>query len=89
MPAPEPGTVFFEEYEGRTLAYFQRYFWSGRFAHRAARASAMLGRMKVGTWRCQWCWEDLETHKRTDAQYCSEGCRKRAARARRADRLLP
>jgi hypothetical protein len=44
--------------------------------------------LRAKTWRCLWCRDDLQAWRRADAQYCCEGCRKRAARARRVSRTL-
>ena len=87
MPGPEPGTVWIEECDGRLVAMMECYFWTGNVGNRAKRASTMLRRVKQGTWSCRWCGDDLPDFRRTDAQYCSEGCRKRAARERRNARL--
>lgn len=84
MPAPEPDTLWFEEYDGQVVANFQRYFWTGNVAHRKARAIAIMRRMRRGDWLCLWCGETLPDYKRADARYCCEGCRKSAARGRRA-----
>lgn len=86
MPGPEPGTVWIEEWDGRLHAMFQCYFWSGNTGNRAKRANAMLRRVKQGTWVCRWCGDELPDYLRVDAQSCSEGCRKRAARERRERR---
>lgn len=86
MPGPEPDTVWFEEFEGRLLATFEPYFWTGNVGNRKSRAVAMLKRILLHDWTCLWCGDDLPEWRRADACYCCEGCRKRAARQRRAQR---
>ncbi|WP_372572677.1 hypothetical protein [Ruegeria jejuensis] len=51
-----------------------------------ARIKAVMRRYRNGTWCCNWCCAPLPDYKRRDAHYCSEGCRKRAARYRRIAR---
>lgn len=87
MPGPEPGTVWIEEQEGGFVAMAECYFWTGNLGNRIKRAKAMLRRVKSGTWVCRWCGDELPDYLRVDAQYCSEGCRKLAARQRRNNRL--
>lgn len=86
MPAPEPGTVWFEESPSGSLSVvFQRYFWTGKAGNRLRRARRLLMNHRRG-WFCLHCGEEVETHKRADAVYCTERCRKLAARQRRAER---
>lgn len=89
MPGPDPEGVYFEEYDGRLIANYFPYFWSGNEGHRRARAIAMLRRMARHDWKCRWCLEPLPEWRRADAQYCREQCRKRAARWRRTHRGTP
>lgn len=84
MPAPEPDTLWFEEYDGQVVANFHRYFWTENVEHRKARATAILRWLRWGDWLCPWCGEALPDYKRAGARYCCEGCRKSAARRRRA-----
>lgn len=86
MPGPDPHAVWFEEYDGRLLASFEPYFWTGNVGNRKARAIAILKRIAWHDWFCRWCGNDLPEWRRADALYCSEGCRKRAARYRRRAR---
>ena len=67
---------------GRPLTH-EGYLWSNSSQNRFKRAVTILRRLQRNTWRCAWCWEDLQTWRRSDARYCCEGCRKRAARQRR------
>jgi predicted SprT family Zn-dependent metalloprotease len=87
MPGPDPNTVWFEEYEGRLLATYEPYLWSGNVGNRKARAVAILKRLVWHDWFCRWCGDDLPDWRRADARYCCEGCRKRAARQRRQNRV--
>ena len=87
MPGPSPNTLWFEHWDGRLVATYPAYFGTGNVGHRKARASAIMKRMAITTWRCRWCWDDLPVWRRADARYCCEGCRKRAARLRRKDRV--
>ncbi len=86
MTGPEPDTLWIEKYDGRLLATYQPYFWTGNVGNRKARAIAILRRMVRGDWRCHWCLDDLPTWRRADARFCCESCRKKAARLRRKDR---
>ena len=83
MPGPEPNTIHFEKYDGQPFTYFVQYPWPGKSRHRNKRASTITARMHNGTWRCNWCWDAVPEWRRADAEYCCEGCRKRAARKRR------
>jgi len=86
MPGPIPNALWFEEWDGRLSAVYERYYGTGNVANRQARARAIMRRMARGTWYCSWCADDLPVWRRADAQYCSERCRKKAARSRRAHR---
>ncbi|MCR9140133.1 MAG: hypothetical protein NXI27_29380 [Alphaproteobacteria bacterium] len=50
------------------------------------RRAEKLARKYVRGWHCEGCNEVMPVWKRVDATYCSETCRKRAARQRRAQR---
>lgn len=86
MPGPDPHALWTEEYDGRVSVSFESYYSTGKDGHRKARAIAILRRIIRRNWHCDWCAEDLPEWRRADARYCSEGCRKRAARQRRAQR---
>lgn len=88
MPAPDPDGVYISERgEGRITVTHEGYLWSNSSQNRFKRAVTILRRLQRNTWRCAWCWEDMQTWRRADARYCCEGCRKRAARQRRLWRL--
>lgn len=53
MPGPDPNTVWFEEYEGRLLATYEPYLWSGNVGNRKARAIAILKRLVWHDWFCR------------------------------------
>jgi hypothetical protein len=86
MPGPEAGAVWAERTDTGYRTTFYRYFWTGNEGNRKARAMALGKRLVQGTWYCRWCGDDLYLDKRADTRYCGEGCRKRAARDRRAAR---
>ncbi|AUQ53187.1 hypothetical protein PhaeoP92_00481 [Phaeobacter inhibens] len=86
MPGPTPGSVWIEVVDGRACATFERYLWSDNFMHRLQRATALTRRVSNGSWVCRWCGNELPDFRRTDALYCGESCRKKAARQRRRDR---
>ncbi len=89
MPAPDPESLWLEETgDGQFVGFFMRYFGTGNAGNRAKRAARILRMVNSTGWKCSWCADHIEIHKRTDARYCSEGCRKRAARARRVGRQL-
>lgn len=84
MPAPVPDAVWIETDErGGVTVNYERPFWGGKSRDRKKRAIAMLKREVRGGWRCLWCCEAIPCFRRVDANYCCEGCRKRAARQRR------
>jgi hypothetical protein len=83
MPGPDPHALWFERYDGRITVSYERYLWSGNEGNRKARAIVMLKRLMRHDWRCRWCGDELPAWRRVDAQYCREGCRKKAARWRR------
>ncbi len=83
MPGPDPAALWIEEYADRPTVSFHAYFWTGNDGNRHKRAEGMVRRLARGDWKCSWCGDPLPDWRRVDAQYCCEGCRKRAARARR------
>ncbi len=86
MPGPKPHELWIENDEPPFLVVYQAYFGTGNNGNRKARAIAILGRLKRGTWHCRRCADQLPDYVRADTLYCSEGCRKRAARERRKAR---
>lgn len=85
MPGPDPHAIWIESDEPLRVCY-QAYFWTGNLGNRRARSIAILRRLVLRTWQCKRCGEALPVYLRADAVYCSERCRKRAARMRRGAR---
>ena len=83
MPGPDPDAIELDTEGTRKLVHFHRYFWTGNTGNRETRAKEILRRAMAGDWVCNWCGDELPIWRRADAQYCCEGCRKKAARARR------
>jgi hypothetical protein len=83
MPGPEPNAVWIEEgWDGRLTATYEVFLITNRSA-RKKRALAMLRNVARGGWLCPWCSEPVPHFRRTDARFCGESCRKKAARWRR------
>lgn len=90
MPGPDPDSLWIEDRpNGGFAVMFCRYFFTGKDGNRKRRAQAIAKRLKARTWCCVWCADELPAWRRSDAQYCCEGCRKRAARARRLNFVRP
>lgn len=90
MPAPDPHGLEYDEHpDGRPIIRAEVWPSSGWFPgnprHRNARAKAVLVNILRGGWLCPICGDPVPTHKRADARYCREACRKKAARARRQE----
>lgn len=83
MPGPDPNSLWIEHDGERYIVNFESYFWTGNNGNRRARAFSMPRRLSKRTWRCLCCGDDLPEYVRSDAIYCRESCRKRAARSRR------
>ncbi len=93
MPAPDPfGLSYDETPAGQPIVWAEiwgvrnRPYFEGNPKHRKARAAAVLRRLRLDGWICPECGEPVPLHRRADADYCREGCRKRAARRRRSER---
>ena len=88
MPGPDPDGVYIDEGEDginlvmafRTDANILRK--GGNMRHRYDRARRIAIRLRWG-WNCLQCREPVPIYRRADACYCTEGCRKLAARQRR------
>jgi hypothetical protein len=87
MPEPEYGGIEIEEYEGGgyTLFISSAVLGKGNMKHRRARAQAIDQNMRWGRWCCWHCRQPVPVHKRADARFCGESCRKKAARLRRRE----
>lgn len=92
MPGPDPdGIDLGYDYPRRLSVLVYRsdasiLYGGGNMRHRIARAEAVLRRLRRG-WLCLWCRRPVPIYRRADACYCSQGCRKRAARARKGEQL--
>ena len=83
MPEPDPDGVRIEEWPDGSIHVISEVWWHGNRRHRLARG-ARIARLEWGSgWRCWWCGDEVPLFRRTDARFCSESCRKRAARERR------
>lgn len=96
MPGPDPnGLTYGETATGQPMVSAEiwgarnRPFWEGNPKHRLARAKAVLARLRLDGWTCHQCGDPIPMFRRADARYCSEGCRKRAARSRASERAKP
>ena len=84
MPAPDPHAITTEYSEGGTVSVFAEVFLIGNRKARLNRAKAILRKLRFDDWLCWHCAGPVPLFRRADARYCCEGCRKRAAMARRA-----
>ena len=83
MPGPDPQAVWIEEDAyGRLLVSYEVFLVTNRTA-RKRRAIRLLRNVSRGGWLCPWCNEPVPHFRRTDARFCGESCRKKAARWRR------
>lgn len=84
MPAPDPFGIWIEEHgNGGFTVNAERPLWSKQNASRMARARAVLRNLVRNGWTCRHCGGPVPAFRRADARFCCEGCRKRAARARK------
>jgi len=84
MGAPDPHGVWIECHDDGTISAFCEKWFHSNMRTRKARARSILHNMAKG-WNCPTCGDPVPTYRRADAVYCSEGCRKRAARIRRVE----
>lgn len=85
MPAPDPEGVWYEVEPG-TIRVFACRLWLTNPGNRDARAMSIAENLHRNGWRCEWCGDSIPAFRRSDARYCREGCRKRAARLSRSVR---
>jgi hypothetical protein len=83
MPAPDPHGVTLGAGWPDSLSVEFETWACGNLRTRKRRAVAVLQNLRRGGWCCPWCTEPVPLFRRADARFCSEGCRKRSARARR------
>lgn len=82
MPAPDPDGI--EPGWDSPLSVMVYHWPCQSRKHRNARARRILQNLRRGGWCCLECGDPVPFMRRADAVYCREGCRKRAARARKA-----
>lgn len=82
MPAPDPHGIRIEAQGGRWGVLVETFMLSGR-TQRMARARSILANLHRNGWACLSCGDPVPAHRRADARYCCEGCRKRRSRTRR------
>jgi hypothetical protein len=87
MPTPDPNGLDIEEDDDGRLTITAEIWPHGNRRHRIARMTAVTRRLRWEGWRCRECNKPVPLYKRADARFCSEQCRKLAARRRRAERL--
>ena len=88
MAEPDPdGVTLGEGWPDRVTVLVQT-FMSGNRKARMRRAKSILRNLHRGGWLCRWCYDPVPLHRRADARFCCEGCRKRAARQRRRWRIV-
>lgn len=80
MPGPDPdGIEPGDNWPRNVLSY---HFGCGNNRHRIDRARRILQNARWGEWSCRHCGDPVPIWRRSDAIYCSTGCRKRAMRLR-------
>lgn len=84
MPGPYPQGLDMNEKSDGSFTITTEVWRHGNRKHRLARMVAVSRRIKVDGWRCPRCGEPVPLYRRADARFCGEGCRSRAARARKA-----
>ena len=87
MPAPDPFAIY--PFERRKPRLSICYAECGNPRHRKARVERIAVQILQSGWCCRYCGQPVPLHRRADARYCCEGCRKRAARQRRRYRTRP
>lgn len=86
MPAPDPDGVCEVCREDGRITVTGEQSWTNPRA-RNARMVRILRNVQRDGWRCRFCEDEVPLFRRADARYCSERCRKAAARARRQWRM--
>ena len=84
MAEPDPSGVEPGESWPNSVLF---YTWPcGNKRNRKARAQRIMqnARRGGGEWSCRECGDPVPFTRRADAVFCREGCRKKAARRRRA-----
>ena len=86
MPAPDPHAIELGDTGPLSLHVYQ--FMCGNPRHRKDRAKRILTNLARNDWCCRECGEYVPFFRRADAEFCREGCRKKAARRRREGRKI-
>ena len=95
MGAPDPNAIHdvFEE-DGRWHVWFNHRAGPSRLwpfgpnvggnerRNRVRRAQSIARQVAFDGWVCKFCGVEIGFHKRADARYCRERCKKAAARER-------
>jgi hypothetical protein len=89
MPAPDPQGLDIDEKDDGSFTITCEVWPYGNRRVRIARMIAVSRNISRHGWKCHWCRDPIALFKRTDAQFCSDGCRKRAAHQRRLWRGRP
>ena len=89
MPAPDPQGLAIDEKDDGSFTISCEVWAYGNRRTRIARMLAVRRNIRLHGWTCHWCRDPIPLFKRADAEFCSEGCRKRAARQKRRWRGQP
>jgi hypothetical protein len=89
MPAPDPQGLDIDERPDGSFAIKAEVWPYGNRRVRIARLLAIRRNILRHGWKCWQCGDPVALVKRADARFCSEGCRKRAARMLRKHRGKP
>lgn len=87
MPSPDPKGVTRSNAPSGMVSVLVDTYLAGNRKARMARAMQILSYLEAGGWQCRWCGDQVPFYRRADARFCCEGCRKRAARLRRRERV--
>jgi hypothetical protein len=86
MPHPDPRALELVAQADGSMTVRAEIWPHGNRRHRIARLRAVARNLCFDGWRCLRCRTEIAIFKRADARYCSEQCRKCAARERRRRR---
>ena len=89
MPAPDPDGISIDEYGSVYIHWPIRVFnekstlGSNERRNRIKRVRRIIQNIQLNNWTCRRCGDEIGLHKRADAVYCSESCKKMDYRDRR------
>jgi hypothetical protein len=86
MPAPDPLSLYIEEFEDSSTSIIAEVWYYGNRRNRLARMSAVAKNIRETGWICPACKGSVPLYRRADARFCSQGCRKKFARLHRKTR---